>query len=220
VFRYPWQLPVRLAACVEHHQVAEAHRDLDRLLAIIAGERSGGLMLRKLRCAQAITLCTRGALQGGAPSSALYEDSLRILRQVARQRTWKALAALMHGYVDELLAQVQPQRRTNVERFVAWMRQDMTATLEAPKSLAQYAEAAGLSARHLSRCFAATAGRTFREELRHLRTEAACRLLREKGLKVSTVARMVGLKDASQFIADFRRETGQTPAAYREAQRQ
>jgi AraC-like DNA-binding protein len=50
--------------------------------------------------------------------------------------------------------------------------------------------------------------------------ETACRLFREKGLKVSTVARMVGLKDVSQFIADFRRETGQTPAAYREAHRQ
>jgi AraC-like DNA-binding protein len=31
---------------------------------------------------------------------------------------------------------------------------------------------------------------------------------------------MVGLKDVSQFIADFRRETGQTPAAFREAHRQ
>jgi AraC-like DNA-binding protein len=220
VFRYPWQLPVRLAACVEHHQVAEAHRDLDRVLDIIGGERSGGLLLRKLRCAQAITHCTRGALQGGAPSSDLVKDSLRMLHQIARQRTWKALRALMHGYVDQLLALVQPQRRTNVERFVAWMRQDMKATLEAPKSLAQYAEAAGLSIGHLSRRFAAIAGSPYREELRRLRIETACRLFREKGLKVSTVARMVGLKDVSQFIADFRRETGQTPAAYREAHRQ
>jgi AraC-like DNA-binding protein len=143
-----------------------------------------------------------------------------MLHKIAQQRTWKGLVGLMHAYLDQLLAQVLPQRRTNVERFVAWMRQDMAATLEGSKSLARYAEAAGLSVRHLSRCFAAIAGRTFREELRHLRTEAACRLLREKGLKVSTVARMVGLKDASQFIADFRRETGQTPAAYREAHRQ
>jgi AraC-like DNA-binding protein len=73
---------------------------------------------------------------------------------------------------------------------------------------------------HLSRCFAAISGGTFCEELRHVRIKAACRLLREKGLKVSTVARMVGLKDVSQFIADFRREIGQTPAAYREAHRQ
>jgi hypothetical protein len=138
MFRYPWQLPIRLAARVEHHQVAEAHRDLDQLLTIIGRERSGGLLLRKLRCAQAITHCTRGALEGGAPSSNLVADSMGMLHQIARQRTWKALVALMHDYVDQLLAQVLPQRRTNVERFVAWMRQDMAATLETPKSLAQY----------------------------------------------------------------------------------
>src|SRR5262245_23148163 len=120
--RYPWQLPVRLAARVENHQAAEAHRDLDQVLAIIGGERSGGLTLRKLRCAQIVSFCLRGALRGGAPGGLLVGEHLRMLHRVAGQRTWKALGGLMHGYVDQLLARVRPQRRTSVERFVAWMR--------------------------------------------------------------------------------------------------
>ncbi|MBC7851969.1 MAG: hypothetical protein IAF94_00890, partial [Pirellulaceae bacterium] len=72
--RYPWQLPVRLSARVENHQAAEAHRDLDQLLAIIGAKHSDSLSVRKLRCAQAISHCTRGALRGGASSSALVTD--------------------------------------------------------------------------------------------------------------------------------------------------
>jgi AraC-like DNA-binding protein len=50
-----------------------------------------------------------------------------------------------------------------------------------------------------------------------IRTKEAQRLLADSSLKISAVARRVGLKDPSQFIRDFRLITGSTPGAYRQS---
>jgi AraC-like DNA-binding protein len=217
--RYPWQLLQRLASQIENHQVPEAHRSLDRVLAIIAENPPGNLTLRKLRCAQVVSMCLRGAHRGGAPSEIILTEHLQMLERLALQKTWKALRLLMDRYVDQLLNHVRPLQRTDVECFVARMRKDMFRTIASPKSLAQYAEAASLSAGYLSRCFTSIVGSTFREELRRLRMEKARRLLAKKNLKISTVAKLVGLQDPSQFISQFRQQTGQTPGAYRQTHR-
>jgi AraC-like DNA-binding protein len=217
--RYPWQLLQRLASQIESHQAPESHRSLGRILGIIAEDPRGNLTLRKLRCAQVVSMCLRGAHRGGAPSEVILTEHLQLLERLARQKTWKALTVIMGRYVDQLLDHVRPLRRTDVERFVARMRKDMARSVASPKSLAQYAEAASLSAGHLSRCFTAIVGSTYREELRRLRTEKACRLLAQKDLKISTIAKLVGLQDPSQFICQFRQQTGQTPGAYRQTHR-
>jgi two-component system response regulator YesN len=76
-----------------------------------------------------------------------------------------------------------------------------------------------VSVGHLSRSFNAIAGRSFREELRTIRMETASRLLAETDLKISVIASRVGLRDPSQFIADFRAEFGVTPGSYRAGRR-
>ena len=44
-------------------------------------------------------------------------------------------------------------------------------------------------------------------------------MLVEMALKVSTIARRLGFRDPSQFVLDFRRETGLTPGAFRRSDR-
>ena len=217
--RYPWQLPVHLSERIEHHQAEAAHGDLERILRVIGADRNGGLAVKKFRCAQIVSFCLRGAQRGGAPSAVILNEHLQELERLAVKKTWKGVVATMHDYVELLLSHVKPQRRTDIERLVAWIREDMRGTVADPKSLSQYAKSGQVSLSHLSRCFSAITGVTFREAQRRLRIENACRMLKRSDLKIGAIARLVGLRDASQFAAEFRREVGQTPMAYRQTHR-
>ncbi len=91
----------------------------------------------------------------------------------------------------------------------------MRNSMDRLRSLKQYAQIGDVSVAHLSRCFAAVSGLTLREKFRRLRTEKACRLLTSTSLKIAAVAKQLGLRDPSQFVEQFRRETGTTPGMYR-----
>ena len=65
----------------------------------------------------------------------------------------------------------------------------------------------------LERAFAAEAGVPFGRWRTLLRLQAALPML-AAGQPVSRVAGRVGYETPSAFVAAFRRETGQTPAAY------
>lgn len=213
--RYPWHLLPKLASEIEHGQRAQARRDLDALLDIVAESSGEDLTLRKLRCAQLVSGCLRGAHAGGAPSETLLDQNLQVLKSLAVLRTWGAVVRCVHRYVDRLLRQVRAEDRSRMERVVAQVCEQMRTTPGMGRSLGEHAQTFGVSVGHLSRSFAAIAGRTFREELRRARIEAGCRLLRETNLKISAIAQRVGVRDPSQFVSDFRRETGLTPGAYR-----
>jgi AraC-like DNA-binding protein len=213
--RYPWRLLPRLALEIEYERRREAHRDLESLLRITWRQEGNELTLWKLRCSQIASACMRGALRGGAPSDLSMGEHLQLLRRLSSAGTRKSLQALMRQYLESLLDHVRPAQSTNMDRAVAEVRQSLRDTLGVSHSLSQYARMAGVSEGHLSRCFAAISGRTYRAERRRIRLEAACQMLRQRRLKISAIAGQLGIADTSQFIADFRQEFGVTPGQYR-----
>src|SRR5687768_7997465 len=106
--RYPWRLAQSLSNRIEQCQGVQAHADLDAILLIIAAARAGGLALRKLRCAQVVSFCVRGAQRGGANSEKLLGEHLLVLEELASQRSWPATTRLLHGYVEKLIADLRP----------------------------------------------------------------------------------------------------------------
>ncbi len=212
--KYPWQLLVQLGSHIQHDLYQSAHATLDEVLAIIASPRSR-LPVRKLRCAQVASFCLRGAYQGGAPSSVILDEHLELLERLALQRHWKSVVRVMHLCVDAMIKRVQPELHTNIERLISQIRENLEQSLDSPRDLAQYAREAGVSVGHLSRCFTANVGCSFREQQRTARIQVAKRMLYETSLKIGTISHRVGLRHPSQFIAQFRRETGMTPATFR-----
>lgn len=213
--RYPWRALPQLAAHIENHRTDEAHGVLDELLAIVANAPTGGLTLRKLRCAQIASACVRGAHRGGAASEQLLDDHYDLLESIATVRSSNTLNRRMHDYLDALLAAAGDSRSTDAERAVVWIQRHLTQNLESPRTLAQYARQFGLSDSHLSRTFSESVGRPFSEELRHRRLERACELLRDTDYKIRAIAAKVGINDVSHFVATFRREMLVTPGEYR-----
>jgi AraC-like DNA-binding protein/quercetin dioxygenase-like cupin family protein len=81
------------------------------------------------------------------------------------------------------------------------------------RTLEEWGHEVGASGRTLARAFASEAGVPFGRWRTQLRMQAALPLL-AAGQPVSRVAGRVGYGAPSAFVAAFRRETGQTPAAY------
>jgi len=212
---YRWDLLPKLAADIEHGQTDRIPADLDDLLAAIMEDTGDDAALLSLRCAQCMSACMRGARRGGAPSETLMHDHLADLRKLARLTSPAQVRRLFRAYVLRLTILVQPAAREPMERVIRGMITDMAATIDRPRSLAHYADDLELSVGHLSRTFSRVVGRSFRDEQRRLRDEAACLLLATTRMPMAAIARRVGLLSASQFIADFKRFHGMTPAAYR-----
>ena len=213
--RYRWELLPKLASEIEYGMGALAHRDLDALIASFVRD-SETLSVGKIRCCQTASACMRGARRAGADSAALFDEHLALLESVARLKSWKQVTRRMHGYLDELLAHLAPQTKTNaMAQKIRGMLAAMRASLKTPQTLEQYAAQLNVSSGHLSRTFTAMVGRPFRDEVRRMRNEEACGLLVHSQLKLAEISQRVGIASTSQFIADFRRELGITPAEYR-----
>ena len=86
-----------------------------------------------------------------------------------------------------------------------------------PAAVSDYAEALGLSRNYLNRQVKASTGSSAGEWIDHARINRAKRLLRETQLPIIDIAVSVGLEDQSYFSRFFKRQTGQTPSAFRHA---
>jgi AraC-like DNA-binding protein len=85
-------------------------------------------------------------------------------------------------------------------------------------SLDQVARATGMSARTLRRRLASV-GTSFQQVLDGLRRDLACYRLRRDDGTIAMIAERLGFASTSAFQRAFQRWTGQSPSAYREAQR-
>lgn len=73
----------------------------------------------------------------------------------------------------------------------------------------------GVSRRLLERKFARHVGRSPHRELLRIRIEEASRLLRESPEPLPVIASRCGFSGATQLVAQFKKEKGMTPGAYR-----
>ena len=130
------------------------------------------------------------------------------------------LAADRRAHAEALLVDLlQPVAMTTIavrmpgEERAARVAQALVDDPADGRTLAQWGQHVGASARTLARSFVAGTGLTFGRWRALLRLQAAIPAL-GSGEPVGNVARRVGYETPSAFVAAFRRETGMTPAAY------
>lgn len=213
----PFALGEELEGRVERHQDEAVHRVLDNQLNAIHRDVPKRLELRKSVCVVLLARCFNGAVRSGAPRQLLQKAYWSRLTELTRLRSWVAIREHVHAFADEMLLSAKREHRTNIVRTVDLMRHDLRETLSSCSTLDEYAATAGVSREHLSRCFTKMVGRSYRDELCDARLKKACQLLRETPLKVRVIALHVGLRDPSQFIAEFRRHVGMPPGAFRKS---
>ena len=87
------------------------------------------------------------------------------------------------------------------------------------RPIAFYAASLGISATHLSRIARATTGLSVQGLISRRIIEAARRDLVLSSTPIQAIAYALGFADPAYFNRYFRRATGMTPGAYREAER-
>jgi AraC-like DNA-binding protein len=88
-----------------------------------------------------------------------------------------------------------------------------------PINREQLANYAGVSERHLNRCFMQETGTTPLTYLNRFRIRQAKKLLEEGQLSITEVIGRVGFSESSYFTRLFRREVGVSPGAYKKGTR-
>ena len=88
-----------------------------------------------------------------------------------------------------------------------------------PLTVSAIAAILAISPRQLERVFEQCGSRSFTEELRWRRMNAAAALLARRSLPVDEVAKRVGYSHGSHFARAFRRCHGVSPSRYRQAMR-
>ena len=84
-------------------------------------------------------------------------------------------------------------------------------------SLGEVARGFGITPEYLSSIFRKSTGRNFKEYLTDIRIENACRLLQQREMKVSDVARLAGFDKADYFGKVFKNRMHMTPGQYQKS---
>jgi len=105
-----------------------------------------------------------------------------------------------------------PWRLKRVQALVA-------ASLDDPLRLAGLAAAAGLSPMHFAAQFKAATGQRPHDYLLRQRITRAMHIMMGEDMPLAQVAHAVGFQSQSHFSTVFKRITGETPAAWRRANR-
>jgi AraC-like DNA-binding protein len=103
--------------------------------------------------------------------------------------------------------------RRAVERFLA----ELPHRFYEPLRLDRAAADLGMSRRSFTRLFRAVTGYSFAEYVERVRTEYACRLLRETTRGILSIAFECGYEDLSSFYRAFKRHVGVAPGSWRES---
>lgn len=123
-------------------------------------------------------------------------------------------AAEMCAQIERSLARSQ-RLSSEPQRLVRQVMAYIHAHYAEDLSRARLAAHAGLSERHLTRCFVAETGIAPLDYLNRYRMTQARRLLDTGNLSVTEVMHAVGFANPSHFSRIFRREVGVSPSAYR-----
>jgi AraC-like DNA-binding protein len=123
-------------------------------------------------------------------------------------------------YGDRLwhLAESRVARTSRRETLVELGR-FMRANFQKPLSLADAAEAVGLTPTYLAHVVKKETGRTFLELLTERRLDRAKELIVHTALPIAKIAEMAGFADFAYFTRRFKQLTGSSPSRYRATER-
>lgn len=166
----------------------------------------------------------RGIYLGAAPSSIAAQPTVVAVDDLLRSLLEHLTTGRLHGgtrqHAEALAHQLlRPVSVTTInvpmpgDHRLRAIAEHLLASPADDRSLAEWGRSIGAGERTLSRLFLAETGMTFARWRAQARLRAALVLLAE-GTPVTRVAREVGYRSASSFVASFRQSTGCTPRSY------
>ncbi len=160
-------------------------------------------------------LVRAGALWTTATLNASFDALLEMLAEVRGDAFAQLCATHLLVSDPHHLAPILPGRRHHADAAILQAQDWIEAHHAEHLSLARIAVEAALSERTLKRRFQQATGLSPIVYLQQVRIDRAKRLLLATALPVKAIAYEVGYENLSFFVRLFRKETGQTPGAWR-----
>lgn len=152
-----------------------------------------------------IGLTLMAELEGPGVGERLFVDSLLNTLTLHLIRRYSSLSGISDGPTDRSLS------RSKLRRAI----EAINDNLEAGISLAELAEATGVSVSHFEALFKRSTGVSPHQYLIRCRVERAKELLHREDLSLAQVAARTGFCDQGHLGRHFKRIVGVTPSAYR-----
>lgn len=209
-----------------HRVIMEGRIDqLDAVLKIPPDGTSGILSKDKLRhwknlFISAITLFTRAAMDGGLPEELAYAMSDSFIQNAEDCRTVEEIDKIYHkAFHDFTYAVAEKGNRhysANIEKVMHYVHIHLHEEI----TLELAAEAAGISACHLSRIFKKETGMSLVDYVQKERVEAARHMLIYSDYTLAAISQYLNFSTQSYFIKIFKKHIGMTPGQYRKFYRE
>ena len=148
----------------------------------------------------------------GVPPEQINEQLPRWAEPEDAADVLRSAEAILTGAMALRDAETGPVRPGPLGRALDYIRRH---TADPDLTLADTAEAAGVTASYLSALFRKELGRTFSDYVTGRRMELARRLLLTTDKRPGQIARAVGYRDGHYFSAVFKKTQGRTPTDFR-----
>ncbi len=170
------------------------------------------------RLAELMTLVSRAAIEAGGEAAQVLDLSHRQTRALAERQTAREIRGWALNSLAELLATIQPasSNKDPVQQAIEYIHENYDRS---DISLKYVASAVNLSSSYLASLLKDRLGTSYVKYLTTLRIEQAKKLLRTTDTTISAIAYRVGYPNPTNFYRLFQRETGMTPAVYRQSAR-
>ena len=164
-----------------------------------------------------ITLCTRAAIEGGLSSEMAYTLSDTYTQSVDMAQSFSQVAAVSHTMYDDFIRRVnQVRRESGISRPVRICCDYIDTHPEKELTLHLLAEKVGYTENYLARKFKAEMGIPINSYVRKARIHRAKMLLSATAMSIQEIADHLHFCSGSYFAEAFRKETGVSPAIFRE----
>lgn len=171
-----------------------------------------GVLLSGSATEEIISQLSSGLLVGSqtCPGAA---ESLYRLHAIGKQLDSLQACAISYSLLCEL-SQATPEQK-NIPPLISSALAEIHAHYAEVYGIEELANSLGVSKSHLVRTFTASIGISPGKYLTSVRLDAAKRLLLHRQYNLETIASLCGFAGANYFCHVFKKETGQTPLAWR-----
>lgn len=214
-----WAMEQKLLKLIE-----EGNLDFRKLAAKISngldpGNLGNGSSLRQIKNMMIIStaLCTRAAIRGGLDADIAYSLSAKYIRGIEAGRFMSEIIEVNNTMQDDFVHRVhQIHEKTGISPQIRKCCDFIQIHTEDKINLHDIAEICGYSPEHLSRKFKKETGMTITQFITKNKIERSKELLRIQSKSIQEICLQLGFESQSYFGVQFKKETGMSPAAFRQ----
>ncbi len=213
---YPYADERILLSLIRVGDRAGARKIFNKMLAAMFLYSPKQVVVRA-RAIEMMGYLVRAAVEDSPLMEPLLERHMKWIEQIVETKDFDDLCHVLSEALDDFMNSIFLQGINPVSPAVSKALDYIAANYAETITLANIAEAAGLSTFRIAHLLKETTGKTALQNIHYLRIQEARRLLEQSDMSCTDIAYETGFGDQSYFIKQFRKWMGITPAKYRKS---